>query len=794
MLHLDQLGKSLIFFDGGMGSLLQAKGLGPGEAPESWNILHPDIIEEIHRDYVEAGAHVVTANSFGANDIRMSRMGLDAGQVITQAVSIAKRAAQGRALVALDMGPSGKLLAPLGDLPFENAVSLFVEQAAAGERAGADFIIIETMTDTYELKAAVLGAKEATSLPVFATVALDERGKLLTGGDIDCVVALLEGLRVDALGLNCSFGPDLMIKLMPRLMEATSLPVIIMPNAGLPQYREGEVVYDIDPAGFAGFMREIALGGAWMLGGCCGTTPAHIRAMAEACKDIVPLPIQAKNRTVVSSYAKAAIFGERPMIIGERINPTGKKRLQQALAEGDMDYILDEGIKQQDAGADILDVNVGMPGLDEPALMKTVISQLQSITNLPLQADTGNLEAMEAALRIYNGKALINSVNGKQEVMNTIFPLVKKYGGVVIALTLDENGIPDTAQGRLDIARRIIKEAQKYGIPKHDIVADALAMTISAGQYNGAVTLETLSLLQEEGIRTSLGVSNVSFGLPQRGLVNAGFLSMAIQNGLGAAIINPGAEAMMDAYYAACALTGQDAGCGRYIARFSGEQSAPPTHPEAAMGLDDAIVRGLKDGAHRGAENALKTTAPLDVIEGLIVPALDRVGKAFESGKMFLPQLLMSAEAAKEAFEVIRGQMGAATELAGEKIVLATVQGDIHDIGKNIVKVLLENYGYQVIDLGKDVPPEAVVEATLRHEVKLVGLSALMTTTVAKMEETIMCLRHAAPMVRIMVGGAVLTPEYAKQMGADYYAKDAMGSVHIAKGVFSEECADLKSR
>ncbi|MGX8700774.1 homocysteine S-methyltransferase family protein [Caproiciproducens sp.] len=786
---LEDLGKRMVFFDGGFGTLLQENGLGPGELPELWNLTRPELIKEIHSRYRAAGADILTANTFGANPIKLHGCGRSAEEIVAAAVGLAREAAHG-ALVAMDIGPTGKLLRPLGDLDFEDAVSAFSRAAAAGEKAGADLILIETMSDTYECKAAVLAAKESTRLPVFVTMVVDEQGKLLTGGDIPAAVALLEGLGVDAVGLNCGFGPQQMKKFLPQMTQACSLPVIVNPNAGLPRTEGDKTVFDVKPEEFAAVMEEIAKEGAWILGGCCGTTPEHIAAVVRRCKDLSPRPIVPKNRTVVSSFARAVVFGKKPVLIGERINPTGKSRLKQALRGNDMDYLLREAITQQENGAHILDVNVGLPEIDEPALLRRAVMEIQGISDLPLQLDTSDPKAMAGAMRIYNGKPLINSVNGKAESMEAIFPLVKKYGGAVIALTLDENGIPATAQGRFEIAEKIVRTAREYGIDKKDLVFDTLAMTISAGQENAAITLEALRLIRDRlGIHTSLGVSNISFGLPQREHINAAFFTMALQNGLGAAIVNPNSAAMMDAYHAYCALSGSDGKCMDYIARYSARKTEAAPPPAAGeLSLLDAVVRGLKESAHAAALRLVETEEPLAIINTQMIPALDRVGKDFEQGVLFLPQLLMSAEAAKSAFEVIRGKMTVNGEQTKkEKIILATVKGDIHDIGKNIVKVLLENYSYDVIDLGKDVSPETVVDAAEEGGVKLVGLSALMTTTVSNMAETIRQLHERVPDCRVMVGGAVLTPEYAQQIHADAYSRDAMGSVRYAQKLFGGE-------
>lgn len=802
----ERLGKELLYLDGGMGTLLQDRGLAPGELPEIWNVTHPEEIREIHRLYMEAGSDIVLTNTFGANALKFHDKSCSLEEIVTAAVRHVKAAAgelgkEDKIFTALDVGPTGKLLKPMGDLEFEAAYEAFKEVMMIGEKAGADLIHIETMSDTYELKAAVLAAKENTSLPVFATVVFDERHKLLTGADVPAVTALLEGLRVDALGVNCSMGPEQMLPVLEELTAYTSLPVIVKPNAGLPKQRDGKTYYDVEPEEFARLMRQITRMGASVIGGCCGTTPEHIRSMTELCRRDDILPIQEKEYTVVSSYGQSVFLGNSTekkngsVIIGERINPTGKKRFKQALKEHDLDYILREGIAQQDNGAHILDVNVGLPDIDEPSLMREVVQELQSVVNLPLQIDTVDAEAMENALRIYNGKAMVNSVSGKQESMDKVFPLIRKYGGVVIGLTLDENGIPSDAEGRIKIARKIISEAAKYGIKKKDIVIDALAMTISSEPEGARVTLETLRRLRDEvKVNTVLGVSNISFGLPARPAVNAAFYTLAMMNGLSAGIINPSSEDMMKAWYAYHALMNLDENCAGYIERF-GNAVAPAKEngkdllkkSASRMSLASAIEKGLKEDAAKITSEVITERAPLDIINEELIPALNRVGEGFEKGTVFLPQLLMSAEAAKSAFTVLKEQMDKSGEAQEKKgtVVIATVKGDIHDIGKNIVRVLLDNYGFHVIDLGKDVPPEKIVDTVLKYDVRLVGLSALMTTTVTSMEETIRLLKEKAPKCRIMVGGAVLNQEYADMIGADFYGKDAMQSVHYAQEIFA---------
>ncbi len=791
---LEEMKKRRLFFDGGTGSILQAKGLKAGELPETWNILHPEILVELHKDYLKAGADIINTNTFGANGLKFYPGGeFDLEQVIKAAVSNAREAvrqAGKEAFIALDMGPTGKLLKPLGDLDFEAAVGLYRDIARIGAGEGVDLALIETMSDSYEIKAAVLGVKEACDLPVFVTMVFDEKGKLLTGGTVESMAALLEGLGVDGIGVNCGLGPVQMKPIVEKLLKVTSLPVIVNPNAGLPRSQEGRTVYDIDSEAFAREMKEIASMGAVIVGGCCGTTPEHIKKTVDLCRELPVSWPKEQNQTVVSSYSRAVIIGRDPVIIGERINPTGKSKFKQALRDHDLEHILREAAVQQDNGAHILDVNVGLPEIDEPSMMEEVIKELQSITELPLQIDTSNVEAMERGMRVYNGKPLINSVNGKDEVMEAVFPLVKKYGGTVVALCLDEDGIPDTAEGRIRIAEKIYDRAARYGIKAKDILVDGLCMTVSSDSKGALTTLETLRRIRDDlGGKSILGVSNISFGLPQREIINAAFFTMALENGLNAAIINPNSEAMMRAYYSYRALAGLDPQCSSYIGAYGGQKKDEiPLKEEkdtASSRLFSSIVRGLKEGAARSAKGLLGEQAPLEIINQTMIPALDFVGQGFEKGTIFLPQLLMSAEAAKAAFEVIKDEMqklGQAQEKKG-KIILATVQGDIHDIGKNIVKVLLENYSYEVIDLGRDVPPETVADRAVLEQVPLVGLSALMTTTVPSMEATIRLLQKKAPWVKIMAGGAVLTREYAETIGADCYCKDAMASVNYAESV-----------
>ncbi len=858
---MDRIGREWLFFDGGTGSILQEKGLQPGELPETWNLLHPERILDLHRGYLEVGADIYNTNTFGANRLKFPE-NLD--EIVTAAVKLAKeaRTQAGRdedAYVALDIGPTGKLLAPMGDLSFDDAVDIFGEVVRIGAREGADLVLIETMNDSYEAKAAVLAAKENCDLPVFITCVFDGSGKMLTGGTPESVVAMLEGLGVDALGVNCSLGPAQMIPIVERLVKAAHVPVLVNPNAGLPKSVDGKTVYDVGPEEFAGYMKQIAALGAAAVGGCCGTTPDYIRAEIAAVRPLPLLPPQGRAQTVIASFSRTVEIGRaaRPVIIGERINPTGKKRFKQALVDHDIDYIVDQGLQQEDAGADVLDVNVGTPEIDEVTLLDEVVCRLQSVLALPLQIDTSNPEAMERALRHYNGKALINSVNGKQEVMAEVFPLVKKYGGVVVALALDEGGIPDNADDRIRIAEKIYATAAEYGIRREDIVIDGLCMTVSSDPRSALVTLETIRRIRDElGGSSILGVSNISFGLPARELINAYFFEMALQNGLSCAIINPNNQAMMQAYRAFCALTNQDENFQSFISAYAGYKSPDKQVSDAltayktrvlnalgvsagdlqatgrplggsdsnagfgpgtaglssgnvssaganagssgsgrAAGADDgrgpgalagksrlveAIERGMAKPAADATREALLTRNALDIINEDLVPALDVVGQGFEKGTVFLPQLLMAAEAAKAAFAVVKESMAGSAQESKGRVILATVKGDIHDIGKNIVKILLENYGYDVIDLGKDVPPETIVETALRENIRLVGLSALMTTTVVNMEETIRQLHQQKPDCRIVVGGAVMTQDYADKIGADCYGRDAMTTVRYA--------------
>ncbi len=788
MTILEKIKSGFTFFDGGMGTLLQQKGLAPGEKPEEWNITHSEDIIEVHLAYINAGCNIINANTFGANIFKFTPEKLS--EVVfaayNNALEAKKRSGREDIFIALDIGSLGKLLAPLGTLDFEDAVAAFTKTVKCAESLGFDLINIETMTDSYETKAAVLAAKENSSLPVFVTNVYDKSGKLMTGATPAVMSAMLEGLGVDAIGLNCSLGPKEMKNIAFEIIKYSSLPVIVCPNAGLPEIVDGETVFNVLPADFALEMAQIARGGALILGGCCGTTPDHIKAMIDAVSGLQPVPLTQKNQTIVTSFACAVEIGNSPVLIGERINPTGKKLFKEALRNNDIEYILNEGFAQQDKKCHILDVNVGLPEINEQELLPEVVCELQGVLSLPLQIDTSDFVAMERAMRVYNGKPMINSVNGKQESMDAVFPLVKKYGGVVVGLTLDENGIPETAEGRVAVAEKIYSEAAKYGIAKKDIVIDPLTLTISTGADNAKITLDAVKMIAENGGKTVLGVSNVSFGLPERQMINSAFFTLALQSGLSCAIINPKSDEMMKAYYSFCALLGYDENFLNYIDFAASNKTEAVAAADEKLDLKTAVIKGMGERAAAETGELLKTKRATEVIDGVLVPALDEVGKQFETGKIFLPQLLMSADAASKAFDVIKTQIAKSGENSVKKgtVVIATVKGDIHDIGKNIVKVLLENYGFEVIDLGKDVPPEKVVEAVKNNNVKLCGLSALMTSTVPSMEETVNLLAAECPDCKTVVGGAVLTETYAEMIGAYKYAKDAMETVRFAEEVF----------
>lgn len=825
------LGKQILFFDGGTGSVLQGMGLKPGELPENWNIENKDKIIDLHYSYFKSGANIIKTNSFGAFETKFTGIKIHSLESVVKAAIENANIARDKIeqenkephFIAFDIGSCGKLLEPLGDLSFENAVLLFKKTFLIAIKEQIDLILIETMNDLYEAKAAVIAAKEAmevykTEIPIFVTTVFDQDAKTLTGSSPEIAVSILEGLGVTALGMNCSLGPEQMASIVPRLVENSSVPVIVNPNAGLPRSENGKTVYDVSATKFASLVSDFASKGALILGGCCGTTPEHIKLLVSNVKKLIDegsLKVQYpedKKISSITSGSRFVEFGKAPVLIGERINPTGKKRFKEALRQNDIPYIINEGITQEEKGAQVLDVNVGLPEIDECAMMERVVKELQCVTDLPLQIDTSDPVAMEKALRLYNGKPLINSVNAKEEVMASIFPLVKKYGGLVVSLTIDESGIPETSEGRIKIVEKLYKTAEKYGISAKNIIIDPLAMAISSDDKAALATLETVKYVKSvrKGL-TILGVSNVSFGLPVREIVTATFFTMAMQNGLSAAIMNPNSIEMMKAWTCFCTLSGYDSQCLKYISfaekyqelqaktiiqpgtiaqtsnSSSGSSSVSANDSTKDSGLKHSIIKGLKDTSEKEVKKLLETCDSMTIINDHIIPALDVVGKGFEEKKVYLPQLLMSAEAAKSAFSVIKEYL----DMSGKKedpkgsIVVATVKGDIHDIGKNIVKVLLENYSFKVLDLGKDVAPEQIVQTVIEHHIELVGLSALMTTTVPSMAETIKQLREKAPWCKVCVGGAVLTQEYADMIGADFYGKDAMETVKYAQKIFN---------
>ena len=772
--------------------MVQAAGLPPGKDPTDWNVENQAAVAGVHRAYAEAGADIVLANTFGANRLKYhGAYSLD--ELISSAISLAKSSG---ARVALDIGPTGRLLKPAGDLDFGAAYDAFAEMVRLGVAAGADLVFVETMGDTRELKAAVLAAKLNSSLPVYASVALDESGKLLTGASVECVATLLESLGVDAYGFNCGLGPDKMLPFVERLAKVSTKPIIVKANAGMPKIVDGKTVFTVGPDEFASYAAKLVEAGASIVGGCCGTTPAHIKAVVSLCpgglgeaQALAPQP-----RTVVSSGTTVVeLKSHGGLIVGERINPTGKKLLKEAYLRGDTAYVLREAVKQTDAGAEILDVNCGVPGIDEAATLERTVETVQSVVTCPIQIDTADPVALERALKCVNGKPLVNSVNGKRESMEAVFPLVRKYGGALVALCLDESGIPDSSDGRIAIARRILEEGAKYGFKKEDFAFDALTLAVSADPKAAIVTIETVRRLTEElGVNTILGVSNVSFGLPNRPALNNAMYTLCVRAGLSAAIANPALVHECDDAAAFDVLLGRDKNCERWIAanveNAASKSAAVTPQADSAGALGAAIRRGLRDDAAKSAGEMLAGGAsPMEVIEKGIVPALEQIGVAFEKGTAFLPQLLMAADAAGDAFAVVRKSLGSSSRGGSgdgaRPIVIATVKGDIHDIGKNIVRALLENYGFDVIDLGRDVAPETIVERARMTNAGMVGLSALMTTTVGAMAETIRELKAAGLDAKTFVGGAVVTQEYADSIGADFYAKDAMQSVRIAERV-----------
>ncbi len=779
-------GKFLLF-DCAMGTMLQNAGLKTGELPETYNITNPEIITKIHKENVDAGSDVVTTNTFQANELKLVDCEYSVEEIIESGVKLAKNS--GAKYVALDIGPLGQLMEPMGTLSFEEAYDIFKRQVIAGSKAGADIILIETISDIYEAKAAVLAVKENCDLPVFCTLTYQEDGRTFVGTDPLTGTIVLDGLGVDAHGVNCSLGPKELKPIVDEILKYAKAPVMIQPNAGLPKIRDGETVYDISPEQFTEFLELIAKGGAVVFGGCCGTTPEfikHIRAMLDK---LTPTKTEPKIMTAATSGSKTVIIDNVTTVIGEKINPTGKKKLKEALRSDNLDYIIGEAIDQTSAGADMLDINVGLPEIDEPEMIKKVIKEVQGVVNVPLQVDSSDTNAIEAGVRIYNGKPMINSVNGKQDSMDTIFPIVKKYGALILGLALDDSGIPETAEGRLKVARKIVETAESYGIPREDVLIDCLVLTASAQQEQVKETLKAIRLVKEElGVKTVLGVSNVSFGLPNRELINSNFLSAAFGAGLDAPIINPMSKPIMDAVHSFRVINNEDKDSEYFIANYSNAvtNAEVETVSDEDRTLKDIITQGRKEESAPKTMKMLETVTSMEIVNEHFIPALDIVGDRFETGEIFLPQLIQSAEAVKNAFVIIKDHLDKSGEKETTKgvIVLATVKGDIHDIGKNISSMLLENYGFDVIDLGKDVPIQDVVDVVKEKDAKLVGLSALMTTTVASMGETIKALRDEKLDCKVMVGGAVLNEEYTDMVDADFYAKDAREGVKIANKFF----------
>lgn len=815
----------IIIFDGAMGTMLQKAGLPTGEMPELFNFKHPDIIKDIHLQYLRAGSDIISTNTFGANRLKTEGSDYSVSEIITKAVELAKEAVSehekehgGRKYVALSLGPVGKLMAPTGDLGFEEACDLYREQILPGIDAGADLILIETQSDLYELKAAIVTVREITDLPLFCTVTFQEDGRMLMGSDPLTAVTTLQNLGVDALGVNCSLGPEQMLPIIEEILEHSSLPVIVQPNAGLPMMINGETVYNVDANKYADVMEKIMKAGASIVGGCCGTSPEYIKALSERIKSIGDgtviqrakgLREKASGRVAVCSSTRTILLNERIRVIGERINPTGKKLLKEALLAGDYNYIENEALSQVKAGAEILDVNVGLPGINEKEKMLNAISRISAVTDVPLQIDSADPLVIEAAARHYNGRPIINSVNGKQEVMDAVFPIVKKYGTCVIALTLDEKGLPGSAEERVEIAEKIIKEAEKYGIAKERILVDCLTLTVSAQQSAGGDTLEAMRRIKSKfGVRTTLGASNISFGLPERKLLNRTFLAMALAAGLDAPITDPLIDDYMDTIRAFETLAVKDADSRDYIAYYGGRSGRPDKEflnqkegkaakeckaQSSEDKLTEIIMNGYVDRAEKATEELLEHKMPLDIVESVIIPALEVVGREYETGEKFLPQLVQSADAVKPAFEVLKSRMAQeGKSISYGKIILATVKGDIHDIGKNIVKVLLENYGYEILDLGRDTDIRLIVDTAKKENIQLVGLSALMTTTVVSMEATISALRESGLGCKVAVGGAVLNEEYASSIGADFYCKDAMDGVRIANSIFRDKRGSIQ--
>ncbi|MBQ8381305.1 MAG: homocysteine S-methyltransferase family protein [Clostridia bacterium] len=780
-----------VILDGGMGTLLERRGLMPGEAPELWSVSHPDEILAIHKEYFDAGSNVVNTNTFGANSLKYGDDALS--DMIGASVGLAKKARELSSsrrpkFISLDIGPLGRLLEPYGDLSFDEAYGVFTKTVKIGAALGVDLVTIETFNDSLETRAALLAVKENSDLPVIVTNAYGEDGKLLTGADAAVMAEMLSSMGADFIGANCSLGPNALLPIAEDLVRFSSVPTVLKPNAGLPVIEKGETVYNVTAEEFAACMETAAELGVRMLGGCCGTTPEYISLLSERLSEKKPKQVKTQKKTVITSHCQSLALDDNFTVIGESINPTGRKKVKEALRNNDTDSLIDLAELQESCGAHALDVNVGMPDISESEMLVRVVNAIQYSVPLPLAIDTSDAAAMEKALRIYNGKALINSVSGKEESMNAIFPLQKKYGGVVIALTLDENGIPSAAEERVRIAKRILRRAAEYGIDKRDIVFDPLAMAVSSDKGSAIETLKAIRVIREElGCKTSLGLSNISYGLPKREAINSAFLSMAMTAGLSMAIMNPASAEMMKAYYSSRALLGMDGGFSDYISAsesFSSSDSAAfkaVKDTSDAATLEGAIIKGKRETAGRLAEKLLSEKTPMAIIEEHIIPALNEVGEGYEKGRIYLPGLLESAECASAAFSVIKAAMPKGSGVSLGRVVIATVKGDVHDIGKNIVKLLLENYGFYVKDLGKDVSPERILEAARSEKCDIVALSALMTTTVKAMEETVKLIKSQMPKINVLVGGAVLTEDYAKRIGADGYAKDAMGAVRYAE-------------
>lgn len=789
MKFLEDLKTRRLYLDGAMGSLLQSKLEDIGPVPEALVLTHPTIIREIYEAYIKAGSNIIVTCTFGANGYKLKDTKYSQKEIVEAAVRIAKEA--GAEYVALDIGPIGALIGDLGDISFKEAYNYFAELIEHGTKAGADILFFETMTDIYEVKAGILAAKDHSNLPIMASMTFEAMGRTLTGSDPLTVVSILEGLGVDALGINCSTGPDKMMPVIDELLRYASVPVVVQPNAGLPRVEKGKTCYDITSDEFAAYMAQIAQKGASLLGGCCGTTPEYIKKTIEQTKN-VPLPNATaqkpeQNLALVSTGTKTVVLGKDICIIGESINPTTNPALKEELRRGELGLIKKLALEQKKMGAQILDINLGLPDIDEKEMMLKAVSAISALVDLPLQIDSSDPEVIEAVLKSYNGKPIINSVNGEKASMEKILPIAKAYGACILGLTMDEGGIPDKAEKRLEIGKRIIQKAKALGIPKKNILLDCLVLTASAQQDQVKETLKTLELIKNElGVPTVLGVSNISFGLPNRALVNRTFLTMALTVGLNTPIMDPSDLGMVDAIAAFRGLNGYDENCIGYVSKYKDKPAinTKTSEQSKASDLKTMVVEGMKEEAAAATERLLQTIKPMDVVNNYLIPGLDIVGEDFESGEAFLPNLIYAAETVQKSFEIIKKHLSEDEQIVKGKIILATVSGDVHDIGKNILKVILENYGYEVLDLGKDVASETIVEAVKREDIKLVGLSALMTTTVKNMAEAVSILKEACPDTRIMVGGAVLNPEYAKEIKADYYGKDAKAGVNIAQEVF----------